>query len=145
MLIRLPLPTLMQVLEESDDDSGDDWMPAAAAARLRGSSEEAGSGSGVGRGLAGGSNTPSSMPPRRSPSSEEAVNEAVPPQQKKQRLEMTPPVVTGRTVPLLFCSLIDGVMHCVAVVGLAETFAEILYTGPAMLGVALLERCWEMA
>ena len=97
---------LVQVLEESDDDSGDEWTPAAAA-RVRGSSEEAGSGSGLGRGPAGGSNTTSSVPPRSSPSSEDAVN--VQPQQKKQRIEMTPPVVTGRAAPLYLCSLIDYV------------------------------------
>ncbi len=82
---------LAQVLEESDDES-DDWTPGAMG-RLRGSSEEAGSGSG--RALAGGSNTTSSMLPRSSPSSEELPN--MPPQQKKQRLEMTPPMVTGKS------------------------------------------------
>ncbi|BDA42317.1 hypothetical protein COCOBI_03-2040 [Coccomyxa sp. Obi] len=89
------------VLEETDNDSEDDWTPSArltptpraspvARPWARGSSEEGGSGSGD-RALVGGSNTTSSLPPRSSPSSEDAPDL---PQTKRQQLEPTPPITT---------------------------------------------------
>ena len=95
---------LEQVLEETDNDSEDDWTPAArltptpraspvARRWARGSSEEAASGSGD-RVLLGGSNTTSSLPARSSPSSEDAPDLT---QMKRQQLETKPPIANGET------------------------------------------------
>lgn len=84
-----------KILEESDEDSGDDWVPNG---RRRGSSEEGGFGSGgpgSGRAPAGGSNSTSSLP-RSSPSSDEPLN--LPPA-KRQHSEHSPPVIRGTILP----------------------------------------------